>query len=358
YSGFMASLFLATLFMASLKTISLLLAPLAKTIISIDASTSQKLKWIFTESFKNMLVFIFCLSIWLIRLFIHTVNTFLPSPVFARGEKTIIITSLPPNSLTGSAIGRALSQVLALVIETPVDSRKYEFVRNLADEMIEENWKEESLREVNRMALSAGFERTVNLLNSALRDHGTGGMALKMIRRISCLNKHSFTANPPLQSTTTTTITESVLAEKLATDLLWFAEKLAGTCGVEEAIVEWSEASNLANLSLSAHPRIQASLVRVSVNLLREEGVEEGKRVKMLMTWLPLLANEVEGVVLSGREKCEAERVVEKMIEGLADKEAVLANWLHHYSHSNSDWPNLQRSYHQWCHFSRTSFNS
>ncbi|GLJ18912.1 hypothetical protein SUGI_0337970 [Cryptomeria japonica] len=348
---------------ANSRTASLLLFPFP------NATKPEKLKWIFTQSFRNMLTIIFCLAVWLIGRIFHALNTFLPSYVSAladisrKGEKGIV-NAQAPNSLVGIAIGRALNQVLALVIETPVNSRKYDFVRALADKMIEENLKNDSLKEVNRTALSAGFGRTVKLLISALRDQQTAGTTWKMIRRIpfgEYLNKHLSTANDSLLSTSM--VTESVLAEKLVADLLWFAEKLEACCGIEEAIAQWSEAGILANLSMSANPRVQGSLVRVSVYLLKEVAKEETeeRKVKMMMIWMPLLANAangVESVVLSAREKSEVERVVEQMIQELADmkdKEAVLANWLHHYARSNSDWPNLQTCYNQWCGLSRST---
>ena len=53
-------------------------------------------------------------------------------------------------------------------------------------------------------------------------------------------------------------------AEKLAAELLWLAQKLAACGFKEEAVDMWASASNLACLSLSAEPRLQGSLVKVS----------------------------------------------------------------------------------------------
>lgn len=315
-----------------------------------------------------MITIFFCLAVWLIGRIFHALHTFLPSFISAltdvsrQGERGVVIAQVP-NPLAGMAISRALNQVLTLVIETPVTSRKYDFVRGLADKMIDENLKNESLKEVNRTALSAGFGKTMKLLISVLRDQQRPGTAWKMIRRApfgEYLNKHLSTANS-LRSAST--VTESVLAEKLAADLLWFAEKLEACLCIEEATVQWSEGGSLANLAMSAHSRVQGSLVRVSVYLLKEVAKEEReeKKVKMMMMWMPLLANAtngVESIVLSAREKSEVERVVEQMIDELADmknKEGVLANWLHHYARSNSDWPNLQKCYNQWCGISRST---
>lgn len=59
------------------------------------------------------------------------------------------------------------------------------------------------------------------------------------------------------------------MAEKLAKQLLWIAEKLLDCGGAEAAIQQWSSAPSLAELSLCATPRVQKSLVRLSGMLFR-----------------------------------------------------------------------------------------
>lgn len=95
-----------------------------------------------------------------------------------------------------------------------------------------------------------------------------------------------------------------------------------------------------------------------------EEGgmEEEGVKLKMLMSWLPLLCHASNGTdtpVLSCGERAEMESVLEEMIEKLSnhDQEKVLALWLYHFtSCPNSDWPNLQSCYARWYAASRKLF--
>ncbi|KAJ6372049.1 hypothetical protein OIU77_002384 [Salix suchowensis] len=161
--------------------------------------------------------------------------------------------------------------------------------------------------------------------------------------------------------------------EKLAAELLWLGQKLSACgCG-EEAVWRWASASNLARLALSAEARLQGSLVKVSGFLIKQakesgpDEAEEGKRepqrqtkMKMLISWLPLLCRASTGTdapVLSMRERAELEKILEEMIEMLEDEEQqeqVLSLWLHHFTYTpSSDWPNLRASYARWCTASR-----
>ncbi len=54
------------------------------------------------------------------------------------------------------------------------------------------------------------------------------------------------------------------MAEKLAQELLWMAQKLLDCGATEEAVQQWSSVPTLAELSLCASPRVQKSLVRLS----------------------------------------------------------------------------------------------
>jgi hypothetical protein len=56
----------------------------------------------------------------------------------------------------------------------------------------------------------------------------------------------------------------NAVAEKLSQELLWITEKLKGCSSICGASKIWSAESRLSKLSLSAHPRVQASLLRVS----------------------------------------------------------------------------------------------
>jgi len=186
-------------------------------------------------------------------------------------------------------------QVLTLVNDIPVTSRKNEFARDLADKIIEENAKQggPTLQEINRTALSSGFARTLKLLNSSLncmqrqqKDVETSSWPWRLIRMIplysqlmpSFENLHGSLTNllqpqstatlPTSQSQLVMTNNSSILAEKLAQELLWVTNKLGMCSAIEEALLQWSTATHLAAFSISAHPRVQGSLVKISGRLL------------------------------------------------------------------------------------------
>ncbi|KAH9323460.1 hypothetical protein KI387_018099 [Taxus chinensis] len=258
--------------------------------------------------------------------------------------------------------------------------------RDLADKIIEENEKqgEHALKEINRMALSSSFARTLKMLNSSLygmqRDVETSSWTWKLFRMIplysqlmpsfeylwvSLANRLQLQPPPALTISQMQTIANnnSVLAEKLAQELLWITKKLRICLAMEEAILQWSSATNLAAISISSHPRVQGSLVKISALLFKEMvrgdiEISEQARFKSLILWLPLMCYAMNGIdtpVLSALEKAEVERVLEKIISSLSemDQEVILANWLHDYMFSSSDWPNLESCYDAWCHSSR-----
>ncbi|XP_042491982.1 uncharacterized protein LOC122071666 [Macadamia integrifolia] len=296
---------------------------------------------------------------------------------------------IPNKGAGGSSIARALSQLLSLMNEIPVSSRKYQVVRSLAEKLIDENLREdhESLKEVNRVALSAAFSETLLQLEAAMskqerrRVSGDGGsvsgswtgsgtgpgpFSYRMRRVLRGLRSFREGAS-------------FVFAgdggdgggseEKWGVELLWLAQKMADCGCVEEAEWRWGTMSNLARLALIAEPRLQGSLVKFSAFLFKqvkgirnETGDDQHREstMNMLTTWLPLLcraSNGVDAPVLSSREREELERVLEETIEMLGqdeEKEEVLSLWLHHFtSCPSSDWPNLQACYTRWCDVSR-----
>ncbi|MCL7045579.1 hypothetical protein MKW94_012402 [Papaver nudicaule] len=309
-------------------------------------------------------------------------------------------------SSSTKSIGRALSHIFTLMNETPATSRKYQFVVSMADRTVDENVREghAELQEVNRMALSYAFSRTYNLLYRSLQDtsqantmdHDTrtglfhslplGSYVESGLR--FCLN--SFlpfglggvlldTLQPKKVKNQVTTggwydEEERVLAaEKLAQELLWITNKLRACGAVDEALGHWSLASDLASLSFSSHHRVQGLIVKITIILLGELAkrtdhhkesllVEAPRQVKyrLLLLWLPLLCYANNGLsypVLTGIEKAETERVIDQVISTLpaSDQEIILTNWLQDYTNCSSDWPNLQRSYDQWCRSSRNN---
>ncbi|KAK5838129.1 uncharacterized protein LOC108474379 [Gossypium arboreum] len=292
------------------------------------------------------------------------------------------------SGVSDSGIARALSQVLSIVNDIPVSSRKYAIVRSLAEALIEENRREdaEGLREVNRAVLSSAFSRTLSYLEAAMVELGQDRIghdgagpapvqywvkrALRVVRSVG----DGVWAREGSGAVREDVNRSGNSAEKLAAELLWLAQKLVD-CGFgEEAVERWASASNLASLSLLAEPRLQGSLVKVSTFLFKqardmemaldetEEFYEESRRqtkMKMLTSWLPLLCRASNGTdmpVLSINEKAELEKVLEETIELLdhEEQEQVLSLWLHHFAYcSSSDWPNLHALYCRWCTNSR-----
>ncbi|KAI3931149.1 hypothetical protein MKX01_029339 [Papaver californicum] len=308
-------------------------------------------------------------------------------------------------SSSAKSIGRALSHIFTLMNEIPATSRKYQFAVSMADRIVDENVREghAALQEVNRMALSYAFSRTYNLLYRSLQDtsqanmdHDTGTGLFRSLPLGSymesglrfCLNSFlpfglggvlldNFTSKKVKKQVTFGggyDEEERVLAaEKLAQELLWITNKLRGCGAVDEALVQWSLASGLASLSFSSHHRVQGLIVKITIILLGELArgaryhkesllVEAPREVKyrLLLLWLPLLCFANSGLsypVLTGIEKAETERVIDQVISTLpaSDQEIILTNWLQDYTNSSSDWPNLQRSYDQWCRSSRNN---
>jgi hypothetical protein len=179
-----------------------------------------------------------------------------------------------------SGIGRALSQLLAIVNDIPVSSRKYEVVRSLAERLIDENNREglEALREVNRTALSSAFARTLSQLESAAVDRGqdqageagwgTGPVEFRLNRVVRAVRSIAKAGRSRVGSGRDEMGRSESSAEKLAAELLWLAQKLAACGGAEEALLRWAAASDLARLALWAEPRLQGFLVKISGILL------------------------------------------------------------------------------------------
>ncbi|WOG82606.1 hypothetical protein DCAR_0101771 [Daucus carota subsp. sativus] len=280
-----------------------------------------------------------------------------------------------------TGISRALTQLLSIMNDVPVSSRKYEIVRTLSEKVLDGNMSEchAPLEEINVVVLSAAFSRTLLQLESrvaVIEDdseiiEGAKGNFSKLSRVARAVWYCLEAAWSRMGMSEVNKGGKS--AEKLAAEVLWLAQKLAQCGNVEEAVERWGSANKLAWLALSAEPRLQGSLVKVSVFLLKQakdigndKEDDEGNRerhkqtkIKLLMSWLPLLCRATNGTdtpLLSFSEKGEIERVLEVIIEALnnEEQEKILSLWLHHYIHCpTSDWPNLQDCYSRWCNSSR-----
>ncbi|KAI3815368.1 hypothetical protein L1987_15034 [Smallanthus sonchifolius] len=170
-----------------------------------------------------------------------------------------------------TCIARALYQLLAIVNEIPVSSRKYEVVRSYAEKVMDENLEVgyEPLRRVNATVLSGAFSRALGQLEVAAaaaagdedRENSgvdvvkkSSGRYLKLVWSRFMERKTRFGGS----------------AEKLAAELLWLAQKLAACGSADKAVRQWASASKLASLSLSAPQRLQGSLVKLSVFLFKQ----------------------------------------------------------------------------------------
>ncbi|KAI9121696.1 hypothetical protein K1719_008729 [Acacia pycnantha] len=275
-----------------------------------------------------------------------------------------------------SAIARSLSQILSIVTDIPVTSRKYEVVRSMAERIIEENQQEgnQLLHEVNRSVLSSAFKRTLSRLEAAVAGSGEWGWRSGNGLGDWPLSRVTAVVHSSLGQGWGTNQWDLISAEKLAAELLWLAQKLVACDSGDEAVRQWAAASNLSWLALTAEPQLQGSLLKVAAFLIKEargmrsEATMEAMKtkprkdttkLKMLQTWLPFLCragNGTDAPVLSGSQRSELQKMLEETIEELEDeqeREHVLFLWLHHFTHSSSDWPNLHGCYARWCSASR-----
>ncbi|MCL7024671.1 hypothetical protein MKW94_011786 [Papaver nudicaule] len=158
-------------------------------------------------------------------------------------------------------------------------------------------------------------------------------------------------------------------SKRFAAELLWLAKKMS-TCGnADVAVSSWGSTSRLAWLSLSAEPRVQGALVKISgdqkddnedvARITKKHDEDREKKMKLLMSWLPFLcraSNGTDAPVLSTSDRAEVERAIEDLI-GMFKKdqqEKVLSLWLHHFTSCPlSDWPNLLSCYNSWLDASR-----
>ncbi|CAL9769304.1 unnamed protein product [Musa acuminata subsp. burmannicoides] len=306
----------------------------------------------------------------------------------------------PLSPTDGTSAGRALSRVLSAVSRVPVASRKYDLVRSLAERLLGDNLRYASgegraFQVINRAALSAAFARTLRRLEAAVAAEaslapgdGSGGRIMGAVKsRVG------------------------VSADKLAAEVMWLGQKMAESGAVADAVAMWGEAAGLAQLAVSAVPRLQVALVRVCgedalflylsalhyfhfglvrskqsepvlaglsrpasvccflcflCNHANSKNFDEVKvrkeeeshlaifQMAMLKSWLPLICQACNGVdtpILSSRVRAEMVSMLEEMIEKLSwdQQEEVLSLWLHHFTECpDSDWPNLESCYMRW----------
>ncbi|PWA62560.1 hypothetical protein CTI12_AA362830 [Artemisia annua] len=294
-------------------------------------------------------------------------------PFLTRSEGNYDIADISNDKLLpeDTCIARALSQLLTIINEIPVSSRKYEVARSYAEKLMNENLEEkyEPLRRVNSKVLGSAFASALGQLEVAITTRVEDGDGAKSVG-LHRLNRVLNVAWTRFRSGRTGFAGS---AEKLAAELLWLAEKLAACGSGDEAVKQWASANKLASAALSAQLRLQGSLVKLTAYLFKqaasmggeddkEGNMEELRKIKMrmLMSWLPFLCRASIGTdapVLSFNEKVELENVLGELIGSLKheeEQEKVLSLWLHHFTHCpSSDWPNLHVYYARWCTTSR-----
>lgn len=183
-----------------------------------------------------------------------------------------------------SGIARALSQLLSIANEIPVSSRKYEVVRSLAEKIIDDNQREGAppLLKVNRTVLSVAFARTLCQLEAAIEERTLEAtMAAAEASRqvvqvdfrfarlmwvVRALGEFARAKVGKFVGATGTGPPKRLgaSAEKLMGELYWLAHKMAACGFAEEALWRWASADNLARLGITAEPRLQCCLVRIS----------------------------------------------------------------------------------------------
>ncbi|URE03701.1 hypothetical protein MUK42_20625 [Musa troglodytarum] len=166
----------------------------------------------------------------------------------------------------GSRAGRGLSRVLFAVAHVPVASRKYDFVRSLAERILDDNLRATSgadLQTLNRTALSAAFARTLHGLEEALAAEAASANGVRSGGRIMGALKsrvRAWAAGRVVPPAGEEGAGES--AEKLASEAMWLGQKMAENGAAAEAVAMWGTASRLAGLAVSAEPRLQVAIVR------------------------------------------------------------------------------------------------
>lgn len=154
----------------------------------------------------------------------------------------------------------------------------------MADRIIDENARDgrEEVVDINRTALASAFARTTNLLYRlhqrskkpvedflsgwTARIIGSFPLGSYLVKGLDVvlplLGGGGATQRRPLVLEEATD--DHVIAEKHAQELLWLTNKMRFVGVVDEALVQWSFASGLASISLTASPRVQGFIVKIS----------------------------------------------------------------------------------------------
>lgn len=174
-------------------------------------------------------------------------------------------------------------KILALLNELPATSRKYQFAVAMADKIVDDNARDGhvELLQINRTALASAFARTSSLLYRSLshssqtvEDYSSpwstrivgslpfGSYLVKGLGAVFPFLSSGVTQRQPLALEGA--CDDHVIAEKHAQELLWLTNKMRFCGVVDEALLQWSFATGLASISLTASPRVQGFIVKIS----------------------------------------------------------------------------------------------
>ncbi|XP_068640732.1 uncharacterized protein [Aristolochia californica] len=164
----------------------------------------------------------------------------------------------------------------------------------MADRIVNDNALSgcETIREINRQALSAAFARTSALLHRSLQTTHShedyqpvtlpgrvlhalplGSQLVSYLRTVCFFCLTNLFPSPKTEWQLQQQVAglgpaesggETPVAEKHAQELLWLTNKMRGCGAVDEAVVQWSFASGLASLALTANARVQGAIVKIS----------------------------------------------------------------------------------------------
>ncbi|CAN1254983.1 hypothetical protein LINPERPRIM_LOCUS8844 [Linum perenne] len=205
------------------------------------------------------------LTVWIMRVLMD----YLPVPS---------LTWLPVQHLLSAAISPLKLALPAA--PTPPSMGKYQFAMTMADRIMDGNFRHghPELVEINRIALSSSFARTLTLLyrsiHEPLHPDSTASWTTRVIRSLPLgsyvvsyargLNYCLSTFLQTIGSGAWSDNGDDVASEKLAEELLWMTNKLRAYGFVEEALVQWSHAYGLASIALSISPRVQGLILKTS----------------------------------------------------------------------------------------------
>ncbi|GMI74754.1 hypothetical protein like AT3G19920 [Hibiscus trionum] len=408
-SSLLNSIFMSTVNMA------------AKMLVSVASSSKAENteKWKLTDHLRFMVMLITWVMLWALRFLMDlfpcslssspdyllggssSVGPFQVAPYSSAGAEAealsssgssldlILRNSVDDDGPAVKALVKSLTHVLALLSEIPASSRKYQFTMAMADKIMEDNARHGhgALLHVNRTALASSFTRTSTLLHRCLQlqtspsgDYGDswhmraikaipfGSYVASYVKAIAmCLNAafSLFDTGTVRYRGRDCSGDREIMTEKLAQELLWVTNKLGCYGDVNEALVQWSLASGLASLSLTASPRVQGSIVKISAFLFgeltrKDLAIARQVKFRLLVLWIPLFCHASNGhayPILTSFQKAEIERTMDEVISSFParDQEVLLTNWLENYAVSVSDWPNLGLAYDRWCRSTRES---